>query len=278
MSIFLARLSSRVSIDRQSLLDGTPSVPPQERERLMMRAPEGLEELDGDASPQSGGPVMDEAGFAAVEGHVPAEPAAGGWAGTEDAGSEAVGAPAVPAADDPSVVDEGMAGSGGVDVSAPADDGGEPLAAEQLGMPATAEETGKAEQTGKAEGTGKHAKREKHGQHQKRAKADKAEQPGKPAKPKKPAKADSKKPVKADKAEKADKAARDAARRVVAEQALLSATSDWREAKKRERTARDSLAGLVRATVAEGVLTENKIATVTDIPRMTIRKMLGKGD
>ncbi|MBU6147546.1 MAG: hypothetical protein KGP10_05190 [Actinomycetales bacterium] len=233
---------------------------------------------------------------------MPAEPAAGGWAGTEDAGSEAVGAPAVPAADDPSVVDEGMAGSGGVDVSAPADDGGEPLAAEQLGMPATAEETGKAEQTGKAEGTGKHAKREKHGQHQKRAKADKAEQPGKPAKPKKPAKADSKKPVKADskkpvkadskkpvkadskkpvkadKAEKADKAARDAARRVVAEQALLSATSDWRAAKKRERAARDSLAGLVRATVAEGVLTENKIATVTDIPRMTIRKMLGKGD
>jgi hypothetical protein len=54
------------------------------------------------------------------------------------------------------------------------------------------------------------------------------------------------------------------------------AAKEWRVAKKRERAARDDLAQLVVAAVTAGLLTENKISNMTDIPRMTIRKMLGK--
>lgn len=54
------------------------------------------------------------------------------------------------------------------------------------------------------------------------------------------------------------------------------AAKEWRAAKKRERAARESLAEVVRQYVKAGVLTENKVASITDIPRMTIRKMLGK--
>jgi len=54
------------------------------------------------------------------------------------------------------------------------------------------------------------------------------------------------------------------------------AAKEWRVAKKRERAARDDLAKLVVAAVKAGLLTENKISNMTDIPRMTIRKMLGK--
>lgn len=61
-----------------------------------------------------------------------------------------------------------------------------------------------------------------------------------------------------------------------AEKALKQATKDWRAAKKKERAARDELAALVRMLVDSGVLSENKVASLTDIPRMTIRKMLGK--
>jgi len=61
-----------------------------------------------------------------------------------------------------------------------------------------------------------------------------------------------------------------------AEKALKRATKDWRAAKKKERAARDELATLVRLLVDSGVLSENKVASLTDIPRMTIRKMLGK--
>lgn len=61
-----------------------------------------------------------------------------------------------------------------------------------------------------------------------------------------------------------------------AEKALKRATKDWRAAKKRERAARDDLAVLVRQLVEQGILSENKVASLTDIPRMTIRKMLGK--
>ncbi len=62
-----------------------------------------------------------------------------------------------------------------------------------------------------------------------------------------------------------------------AEKALKAATKEWRAAKKRERAARDELAAVVRTAVSSKVLTENKVANLTDIPRMTIRKMLGKG-
>ena len=62
-----------------------------------------------------------------------------------------------------------------------------------------------------------------------------------------------------------------------AEKALKAATKEWRAAKKRERAARDELAAVVRSTVSGKVLSENKVASLTDIPRMTIRKMLGKG-
>jgi hypothetical protein len=61
-----------------------------------------------------------------------------------------------------------------------------------------------------------------------------------------------------------------------AEEALKAATKEWRAAKKRERAARDELAAVVRSTVTGKVLSENKVASLTDIPRMTIRKMLGK--
>lgn len=61
-----------------------------------------------------------------------------------------------------------------------------------------------------------------------------------------------------------------------AEKALKRATKDWRAAKKKERAAREELATLVRQLVDAGVLSENKVANLTDIPRMTIRKMLGK--
>ena len=58
--------------------------------------------------------------------------------------------------------------------------------------------------------------------------------------------------------------------------ALEKATKQWRAAKKSERAARDALAGLVSEVVDAGLLTENKVARLTNIPRMTIRKMLGK--
>jgi hypothetical protein len=58
--------------------------------------------------------------------------------------------------------------------------------------------------------------------------------------------------------------------------ALEKATKQWRAAKKSERAARDALAGLVAEVVDAGLLTENKVSRLTEIPRMTIRKMLGK--
>jgi hypothetical protein len=61
-----------------------------------------------------------------------------------------------------------------------------------------------------------------------------------------------------------------------AAKSLSKATKQWRDAKKKERAARDALALLVRDVVDSDVMSENKIAEVTDIPRMTIRKMLGK--
>lgn len=60
--------------------------------------------------------------------------------------------------------------------------------------------------------------------------------------------------------------------------ALEKATKDWRSAKKRERAARNALAAVVNEAVASGVMSENKVASVTAIPRMTIRKMLGKDE
>ncbi|MDA3022447.1 MAG: hypothetical protein O2943_07295 [Actinomycetota bacterium] len=59
--------------------------------------------------------------------------------------------------------------------------------------------------------------------------------------------------------------------------ALEKATKDWRAAKKRERAARDVLATVVVEAVQGGFLNENKAVKITAIPRMTIRKMLGKG-
>ena len=61
-----------------------------------------------------------------------------------------------------------------------------------------------------------------------------------------------------------------------AKKALEKATKDWRAAKKREREARDEVARIVVEAVKAGLVTENKAAKITDIPRMTIRKMLGK--
>lgn len=61
-----------------------------------------------------------------------------------------------------------------------------------------------------------------------------------------------------------------------AKKALEKATKDWRAAKKREREARDEVARIVVEAVRAGLVTENKAAKITDIPRMTIRKMLGK--
>ncbi len=60
--------------------------------------------------------------------------------------------------------------------------------------------------------------------------------------------------------------------------ALEKATKDWRSAKKRERAARNALAAIVNEAVGSGVMSENKVASITAIPRMTIRKMLGKDD
>ena len=61
-----------------------------------------------------------------------------------------------------------------------------------------------------------------------------------------------------------------------AKKALEKATKDWRAAKKKEREARDEVARIVVEAVKAGLVTENKAAKITDIPRMTIRKMLGK--
>jgi hypothetical protein len=61
-----------------------------------------------------------------------------------------------------------------------------------------------------------------------------------------------------------------------ASKAVVKAAKEWRAAKKRERAARDALAEVVRGAVGNGALTENRIAQLTEIPRMTIRKMLGK--
>ena len=59
-------------------------------------------------------------------------------------------------------------------------------------------------------------------------------------------------------------------------EALIEAAKSWRVAKKAERRARDELASVVRDLVDAGRLSENKVAGLTKIPRMTIRKMLGK--
>ncbi len=61
-----------------------------------------------------------------------------------------------------------------------------------------------------------------------------------------------------------------------AAKALERSTKQWRAAKKKERAARDELALVVQNTVEAGILSESKISQITDIPRMTIRKMLGK--
>ena len=58
--------------------------------------------------------------------------------------------------------------------------------------------------------------------------------------------------------------------------AIEKATRQWRAAKKEERAARDALAALVSDAVSRGLLNESKVAKLTEIPRMTIRKMLGK--
>jgi len=55
-----------------------------------------------------------------------------------------------------------------------------------------------------------------------------------------------------------------------------TAAREWQAAKKKERAYRDTLAALVKEHVDSDVLSENKISTVTGIPRMTIRKMVGK--
>ena len=54
------------------------------------------------------------------------------------------------------------------------------------------------------------------------------------------------------------------------------AAAEWRATKKREREAREILATAVRNHVDSETLSENKISTITGIPRMTIRKMMGK--
>ena len=66
------------------------------------------------------------------------------------------------------------------------------------------------------------------------------------------------------------------AERLEATKALGKATKDWRSAKKKERAARDKLAEVVQGSVEAGILSESKISQLTEIPRMTIRKMLGK--
>ena len=66
------------------------------------------------------------------------------------------------------------------------------------------------------------------------------------------------------------------AERLEATKALEKATKEWRAAKKKERAARDTLALVVQGSVGAGVLSESKVSQLTEIPRMTIRKMLGK--
>ena len=66
------------------------------------------------------------------------------------------------------------------------------------------------------------------------------------------------------------------AERLEATKALEKATKEWRAAKKKERAARDKLALVVLGSVGAGVLSESKVSQLTEIPRMTIRKMLGK--
>jgi hypothetical protein len=58
--------------------------------------------------------------------------------------------------------------------------------------------------------------------------------------------------------------------------AVEKAAKQWKAAKKDERAARDALAAVVAEAVASGHLNESKVAKLTEIPRMTIRKMLGK--
>lgn len=58
--------------------------------------------------------------------------------------------------------------------------------------------------------------------------------------------------------------------------AVEKAAKQWKAAKKDERAARDALAAVVAEAVASGQLNESKVAKLTEIPRMTIRKMLGK--
>lgn len=58
--------------------------------------------------------------------------------------------------------------------------------------------------------------------------------------------------------------------------AVEKAAKEWRHAKKSERAARDALAAVVSDVVSRGLLNESKVAKLTEIPRMTIRKMLGK--
>ena len=58
--------------------------------------------------------------------------------------------------------------------------------------------------------------------------------------------------------------------------AVEKAAKQWKAAKKDERAARDALAAVVTEAVASGHLNESKVAKLTEIPRMTIRKMLGK--
>ena len=59
--------------------------------------------------------------------------------------------------------------------------------------------------------------------------------------------------------------------------AVEQAAKQWKAAKKAERAARDALAAVVAQAVASGQLNESKVAKLTSIPRMSIRKMLGKG-
>jgi predicted HTH domain antitoxin len=61
-----------------------------------------------------------------------------------------------------------------------------------------------------------------------------------------------------------------------AKKALEKAAKEWRAAKKAERDARDGVAEIVVDVVRAGLMTENKASKIADIPRMTIRKMLGK--
>jgi DNA-binding NtrC family response regulator len=58
--------------------------------------------------------------------------------------------------------------------------------------------------------------------------------------------------------------------------AVEKAAKQWKAAKKDERAARDALAAVVTDAVSSRHLNESKVAKLTGIPRMTIRKMLGK--